>query len=90
MVGYVQERLSTFIGFPPALSFDQYLSAGPRDFDTTALNGVRPLDKSSLEKWRAPKHRPRIQQLLAELPELPQRLIELGYEADTTWTHEYR
>lgn len=85
----VQERLSSFIGCRPDGQFDQYLAAVPDDFDTTALNGVRPLDASRLDRWRSPKHRDRILQLLRELPELPDRLIEMGYERDTAWTLEY-
>lgn len=85
----VQARLSTFIGVPPDAPFDQYLGSVPQDFDTTALNGVRPLDPSRLDRWRAAKHRPRILELLRELPELPERLIEMGYESDTAWVREY-
>jgi hypothetical protein len=86
---HVQEQLASFIGCPPEGRFDQYLSSVPADFDTTALNGVRPLDASRLDRWREPRHRPRIRQLLGELPELPDRLIEMGYERDTAWTREY-
>jgi hypothetical protein len=86
----VQAQLAAFLGCPPEGQFDQYLAAVPDDFDTTALNGVRPLDASSLDRWRAPKHRDRIRQLLGELPELPDRLIEMGYERDADWTLEYR
>jgi hypothetical protein len=85
----VQDRLSTFIGFRPQASFDAYLSSVPSDFDTTALNGVRPLDAKGLDRWRASKHRERIRQLLKELPELPDRLVEMGYERDTAWTRQY-
>jgi hypothetical protein len=85
----VQERLAAFIGASPEGRFDEYLARVPDDFDTTALNGVRALDSSRLDRWRAAKHRSRIQALLRELPELPERLIELGYERDTTWTREY-
>jgi hypothetical protein len=86
---FVQEQLASFIGWQPDGQFDQYLAAVPSNFDTTALNGVRPLDASRLDRWRAPKHRERIVQLLRELPELPDRLIEMGYEPDTTWTRDY-
>jgi hypothetical protein len=85
----VQDRLSSFIGCPPQASFDEYLSSVPADFDITALNGVRPLDASGLDRWRAPQYRDRIRQLLRELPELPDRLIEMGYERDRAWTREY-
>jgi hypothetical protein len=86
----VQQQLASFTGCRIEQRFDAFHAAVPKDFDTRALNGVRPLDRASLDKWRAPKHRVRIQQVLAELPELPQRLIELGYEKDTTWVEPYR
>jgi hypothetical protein len=86
---HVQQLVSAFIGFEPSVPFEQYLSSMPRNFDTTALNGVRPLDPSNQDRWRASKHKPRIQQLLRELPELPERLIEMGYERDTAWVNEY-
>jgi hypothetical protein len=86
----VQERLATFIGEQPDAPFDKYLASIPGDFDTTALNGVRPLDRTRLAPWRAPEHRERVQALLGELPELPDRLIEMGYESTTDWAGEYR
>lgn len=86
----IQQALAAFTGCEIRQEFDGFHSAVPDHFDTRALNGVRPLDRQSYNKWRAPKHRARIQQILQELPELPQRLIELGYETDTTWTREYR
>lgn len=86
----VQHGLSEFTGCRIATKFDQFYSAVPRDFDTRALNGVRPLDRDSLDKWRSPRHRERIQQILDELPELPERLIEMGYETDAAWTRDYR
>lgn len=87
---HVQGQLASFTRCAIDQRFDDFHAAVPKHFDTRALNGVRPLDRSSLDKWRAPKHRERIRQILAELPELPARLIELGYEADTAWTSEYR
>jgi hypothetical protein len=86
----VQTQLASFTGCAINRPFDDFHAAVPEHFDTRALNGVRPLDRASLDKWRAPKHRERIRQILADLPELPERLIELGYEADTAWTLEYR
>jgi hypothetical protein len=85
----VQQRLATFTGCQTRLRFEEFHAAVPGHFDTRPLNGVRPLDRGSLDKWRSPEHRTRIQYLLRELPELPQRLIELGYETDTRWVEEY-
>jgi len=86
----VQERLTAFIGWRPITEFDRYLTAVPPGFDTLALNGVRPLDPAAIEKWKAPKHRDRMQQILKALPQLPDILIEQGYERDTSWTEAYR
>jgi len=86
----VQQQLASFTGCQIQQRFDDFHASVPEGFDTRALNGVRPLDRASLDKWRAPKHRPRIQEILNELPELPERLIELGYEKDTAWMREYR
>ena len=85
----VQERLAKFIGWRAASRFDEFTAAVPAGFDTRALNGVRPVDPSTIDKWRAPEHRERIRAMLQELPELPSVLIELGYETDTSWTDEY-
>jgi hypothetical protein len=85
----VQARLAGMIGIEPERGFAEFHKAVPGDFNTLALNGVRPLDPATLDKWRSPKHRARIRQLLKEMPELPDRLIEMGYETDTAWTLEY-
>lgn len=85
----VQTELAAFTGCEIATRFDQFHASVPANFDTRALNGVRPLDRRSFDKWRHPKHRARIQQVLAEIPELPQRLIEMGYEGDAAWIEEY-
>lgn len=84
-----QRQLVDSIGMTPERSFADFHTAVPAKFDTLALNGVRPLDPSTLDKWCAPKHRGRIRQLLEEMPELPERLIEMGYETDTSWVSAY-
>lgn len=86
----VQRRLVEAIGEEPATSFDRFDQAVPESFNTLALNGVRPLDTSALDKWREPRHADRIRQLLAEMPELPAVLVEEGYERDDAWVREYR
>jgi hypothetical protein len=85
----VQAQLGRMIGIEAERGFAEFHEAVPGDFNTLALNGVRPLDPATLDKWRSPKHRTRIQQLLKEMPELPDRLIEMGYETDASWTREY-
>lgn len=85
----LRRQLAGFIGYEKLKRFDQFHTSVPEHFDTRALNGVRPLDRSAFDKWREPRHVPRIRQILSELPELPLYLVDMGYEADTSWTREY-
>jgi hypothetical protein len=87
---WVQQEMSAFIGWEPRLPFDRFLESVPAGFETKPLNGLRSFDSSSLEKWRRPEFRDRIRQLLREMPELPERLVQLGYERDQAWTLNYR
>ena len=48
-----------------------------------AMHGVRPINTASLEKWRA--HLPRLVEQYQRYPELPDALVRLGYEPDTSW-----
>lgn len=81
----VEEQLREFIGWTMHCPFDRFHEAIPREFDTAALNGVRPLDPGSIHRWQESKHRERLCRVLQELPELPRLLIDMGYEADTRW-----
>ena len=82
----VQQRYARFIGWQPQIPFDQFIESVPEGFATKALNGLAILfDTSNLTRWRQPKYRDRIEEILDELPELPALLIELGYESDTGW-----
>jgi hypothetical protein len=85
----VQRRLTEFTGWHVHLPFEQYITAVPPDFATVNLNGLRPLDLTRLEAWRREEHRDRIRQILREIPELPEYLIEMGYESDTNWAKDY-
>lgn len=91
----VQHRLTEIIGWRVRLPFDQFHTVAPPDFrggwapNRSPLNGVRPLDPTRLDAWRQEKHRDRIRQVLRELPELPDYLIETGYEPDTNWVRDY-
>ena len=49
-----------------------------------SLDGARPFDASRLDGWR--EHLPRIKGQLEAHPDLPQSLIDFGYEADDAWT----
>jgi hypothetical protein len=86
----VQRQLTEFLGWKVVRDFDQFHTrAAERKFQDPALNGLRPLDPSTIDNWRKPKHRARIAELLTTMPELPERVAELGYEPDTAWTREY-
>jgi hypothetical protein len=86
----VQQRYADFIGWQPDIPFDRFMASVPDGFQTKALNGLRGLDASNLDRWKAPKYVERIKQILDELPELPDLLIELGYESDRAWVDAYR
>jgi hypothetical protein len=85
----VQRKLSEFIGWQVHLPFDQFHTLASPSFDARPLNGLRPLDPTRLEAWRQEKHRGRIGQILRVLPGLPEYLIEMGYETDTSWVQGY-
>lgn len=86
----VQQRYARFIGWQPQVSFDQFMESVPEGFETKALNGLRSFDTSNLDRWKQPKYADRIKEILDELPELPDLLVELGYEKDAGWTSAYR
>ena len=50
-----------------------------------ALGGLRPLDAGGLNRWRQPKHRDRLREVVDAVPELPHALVELGYEYNDAW-----
>jgi hypothetical protein len=85
----IQRQIEHLTGWSithPLRSFHEHV---PRGFDGRALNGLRELDSQTLHRWRQDAHRQRIESLLSEMPELPQVLIEMGYETDDAWRSEY-
>jgi hypothetical protein len=85
-----QRGLTEFIGWNVHLPIEQFhTQASPEFKDTFALNGVRPLERSRVTSWRQPEHYERMRHLLQVLPDLPEYVIELGYETNTEWTWEY-
>ena len=86
----VQRRLSAAIGEEPAAPFDSVGEKVPKGFETAALNGIRPIDTASLDKWRDPQHHERIRAVLREIPDLPSVLVDEGYEPDDSWLAGYR
>lgn len=86
----VERMLNDEIGWTVTERFTNFHKALPKDFNTVGLNGLRPPDPTSVDKWRHPRHRDRLRAVLAEIPELPDYLIEAGYESDTRWVDAYR
>jgi hypothetical protein len=85
-----QQRVEKFLNLKMVVNFADYLSVQRSDFDTTTLRGLRPLDRTRIARWRDPIHRPRIVQMLRELPELPGVLRDLGYEKNDDWLNEFQ
>ena len=56
----VQAQIEWFIGCTAAVSLTGAHKTIPKRFNAVALNGVRPLDPSRLEAWRAPEHAARV------------------------------
>lgn len=64
--------------------FSQYQRfAQPSRAAQQAMHGLRAISTASLEKWRT--HLPRLAEQYQRYPELPEALIRLGYEPDTSW-----
>lgn len=85
-----QRRIEKFTGQTMTVPFAKFNEVERPDFDTSTLNGLRPIEQTLVARWARADHRERIEQVLAELPELPQALIDLGYAADTQWIEEWR
>lgn len=83
-------RIEQFTGERAKVPFEAFHTIRRPDFDTSTLNGLRPLDQSPLDRWARPQHRARMERVLEDLPELPGALIELGYEQDTEWIEQWR
>lgn len=57
--------------------------ANPSPASGQAMNGLRDINRDSLEKWR--QHLPRVAEQYRRHPELAEDLTKLGYERDRTW-----
>ena len=85
----VESQIKQLTGWNLTRPFTRFREFVPKGFDGRALNGLRELDESNVLRWRDECHRDRIRTLLQELPELPDVLIEMGYETDDSWTRDY-
>jgi hypothetical protein len=86
----VQRRIDAFTREPSQRSFLDFYNEPRTDFDTLPLNGVRPVDNHSVDRWRRPEHRPRIAALLDADPGFADTLVDLGYETSSDWVQEWR
>ena len=84
-----QARVEAFVGRPMVTPFADVLTVDRPDFDPTTLCGLRPVETSRVARWAADEHRERVGRLLAELPELTDVLVRLGYEPDAGWATAY-
>ena len=82
-----QRRIEAFVGQRMAVAFADGLTVDRPDFDATALGRRRPVEVGRIGRWRDPAHAARLTAVLHQLPELPGAVVDLGYEADTAWTH---
>ena len=85
-----QRRIEEFTGQTMTVPFAKFNEVERPDFDTSTLNGLRPIEQSLIARWACADHKDRIEQVLAELPELPQALIDFGYAPDTRWIDDWR
>lgn len=86
----VRARVEAFTGIKSERSFVDFHNGSFDKFDTRALNGVRPVDRSTVGRWRDPSHRDRIEQILKEIPDFCDILVEMGYEPDASWVERWR
>lgn len=85
-----QARVEAFTGEKMSTPFSHFHDIERPDFDTQTLNGLRPVEQSLLFRWAGPDHHARIEEVLREMPDLPQILISLGYEPDDSWIERWR
>ncbi|WP_123659003.1 glycosyltransferase [Salinisphaera japonica] len=90
----IQAQLEADIGWGRRAEFADYdravqKQALARDSMTEgALGGLRAVESSRIEQWRRSEHAPRIRAMLEAIPQMPDYLIELGYETDDAWRHD--
>ena len=87
--GTTQDRLTNLIGWQVVRPFRDFHRVENHNLVTRATNGVRPLEESSLAKWRNPRHRNRIRDMLHEIPNFPELVVRDGYEQDDSWVRDY-
>ncbi|HWL09639.1 MAG TPA: sulfotransferase domain-containing protein [Planctomicrobium sp.] len=85
----VESQMEQHIGWRTKRPFSEFHQVVANDFDTRALNGVRPLDLTTVQRWKNGRFHWRLRELVErDLPELPERLIQMGYESDDLWIRD--
>jgi len=84
----VQEQIARHFPFVGQRHlFSEYHEfAVPSEASERAMNGLRAVNRDSLEKWRG--HLPRIAEQYQRYPALAEDLIRLEYEPDRHWLNE--
>lgn len=82
--GDLLERIPPLERLRPLRDF--FRTARPSEQSRQALHGVRPMETSSIGRWR--EHKPRVAAQLKLRGPITGELIELGYEQDADWLHE--
>jgi uncharacterized protein YjeT (DUF2065 family) len=78
-VDATQARLEAFIGEPFDRPLRDFHREERSDFETIALNGVRPVDRASVARWQRPEHAERLRELEEAIPGFGDRIEALGY-----------
>lgn len=86
----VQAEVEAFVGRKAARPFEGFYRQEHSEFVAKTLNGVRPVDRSSVGRWRDDRHRDRIEQVMSEVPSFGDDVVKLGYEADAEWVERWR
>jgi hypothetical protein len=86
----IQAKIDAFTGEASERRYADAHKEERKDFDGGPLNGVRPVDRRGIARWRRPQHRQRVEHVLREVPDFPQILIDLGYEHDASWVEQWR
>lgn len=82
----IEDRFVKFVDCKLHMRFEDFHSAERE----VVMPGIdRPLDKDVADNWQGEEHRDRIKQLIAEISDLPDWLIEMGYESDSKWMEAY-
>ncbi len=69
----------------PFSQYQDHIPQGARPSEQTvqAMRGIRAVSAQNVGAWR--QHLPRVKSHIDRYPDLPARLIGLGYEQDTSW-----